>query len=287
MPAKASPKRCRICSPWWCRLTAAASQPRAASCARVWPRIGTPTTGSSGFGTSSVSGRRRVPSPAASTRALTRLPCMHHRSGPQKTGLLPEHHLGRRVRMVFHIVLVEAQVGPPLRLVGIEAAALGDDLRLVPLELGEVADRRVVEGDGDAAELPLLAHLLIPTHHRIAQPLEQGPRLVRVLDDDLELLAHLDVPLDVHGPLEGQARPPGVGAQAEDLSPRQQLAAAVQDPVVLEGRRADPPRLQLDEAVAQLVELHAGKLDLAFQVVLTPHSSLRRSSSRATERMPL
>ena len=45
---------------------------------------GQPRTGSSGFGVSSVSGRSRVPSPAASTRALSRLPCMirlHGRMG--------------------------------------------------------------------------------------------------------------------------------------------------------------------------------------------------------------
>src|SRR5258705_59839 len=42
---------------------------------RVWARIGRPSTGRSGFGISVVSGRRRVPRPAARTRGRRRSSC--------------------------------------------------------------------------------------------------------------------------------------------------------------------------------------------------------------------
>src|SRR3954451_22331269 len=162
--------------------------------------MGTPRTGSRGFGVRLVSGRSRVPSPAASTTARIRLPCIAYR----EIRSLAEGHLGRGVRMLLEVVLIEAQIGAALRLRRIEAAALGHGLRAVPLELGEVADRRVVERDRHAAELPLLPHLLVAAHDGIAEVLEQGPRLLGVLDLDLPLLAHLDVPLDAHRSLEGQ-----------------------------------------------------------------------------------
>ena len=58
--------------------------------ARIQSRIGRPPTGRSGFGTSSVSGRRRVAYPPASTTAFTRPP---RRRGKRRTGLD-----GRRAR---------------------------------------------------------------------------------------------------------------------------------------------------------------------------------------------
>src|SRR6185436_16999986 len=189
--------------------------------------------------------------------------------------------------MLLEVVLVEPQVGAALALFGIEAATLGHHVGALALELGEVADRSVVEGDGHAAELPLLAHLLVAPDGGEAEVFEQRPRLLGALDLDLVLLPDLEVALQPHGPLVGQARPPAIGAQAEDLALLAQLVAAVQDPVVLEGRGTPALRLELEQPLAQLVQLHTRKLDLALEVVLAPHSSPRRSSSRATERIPL
>src|SRR5215210_8698762 len=186
MPAKLSPKRCRIWSPRWWRLTTAASQPIAASCCRVCPRMGIPATGSNGLGETSVRGRSRVPSPAASTRALRRLVCMGLH-GPAWVSAVPESHLGRRVRMGLQVVLVETQIGAPLGLVGVEAAALRHHLGAVALELGEVADRGVVESDRHAAEVPLLPHLLVAADDGEAQVFEQGARLLGIFDLDLVL----------------------------------------------------------------------------------------------------
>src|SRR5436305_6385612 len=200
---------------------------------------------------------------------------------------LAEHHLGRGVRMLLEIVLVEAQIGAALRLRWIEAAALGHGLGAVPLELGEIADGRVVERDGDAAELPLLPHLLVAAHHGEAEVREQGHRLLGALHLELALLAHLDVPLEPHRPLEGQPGPAAVGAQPQDPAGVDQLPLAVEDPVVLEGRGTDPLGLELDQALAQLVQLHPREFDLALEIVPAPHRLLRRSSNRATERMPL
>ena len=117
--------------------------------------------------------------------------------------------------------------------------------------------------------------------------LEQGPRLLGVLDLDLPLFTDLEVPLHLERSLEGEARPRTVRAQAEDLPRRAQLVAAIEDPVVFEGPRSPPLRLQLDQSIAQLVQLDTRKLDLALEIVLALHRPPRRSSSRATERIPL
>ena len=66
---------------------------------------------------------------------------------------------------------------------------------------------------------------------------------------------------------------------SSSLRSRIQLSSKAEGP--------DALRLELDQAVAQLVQLDVRELDLALEVVLAPHRSPRRSSSRTTERMPL
>jgi hypothetical protein len=78
------------------------------------------------------------------------------------------------------------------------------------------------------------------------------------------LLAHLHVPLHTERPFEGEAGALPIGAQAEDAAGGEQLSAAVQDPVVLEGGRPHALRLQLRQASPQVVELDPRELDLAF-----------------------
>ena len=58
------------CGASQCAFTAISVTPHASSIRTMRSSIGTPHTGRSGFGRTSVSGRRRVPSPAASTTAF-------------------------------------------------------------------------------------------------------------------------------------------------------------------------------------------------------------------------
>ena len=99
--------------------------------------------------------------------------------------------------MLLEVVLVEAEVGAPLGLVGIEAAALRHHLGAVALELGEVADRGVVERDGHAAELPLLPHLLVAADHGETEVFVRLAIARRARDDQqADLVAAYDPPLN-------------------------------------------------------------------------------------------
>src|SRR2546427_12292142 len=75
-----SPSARTICSPRWCRLMMTSVIPCRLRSRRFHSRSGLPATGSRGFGRVSVSGRSRVPSPAARTIAFM-LPHLRHVAG--------------------------------------------------------------------------------------------------------------------------------------------------------------------------------------------------------------
>ena len=68
----ALPGATRTCSGMWCRLTRTSSTPAARKLSSQRSSRGRPPTGTRHFGTLSVRGRRRVPSPAARRKAFIR-----------------------------------------------------------------------------------------------------------------------------------------------------------------------------------------------------------------------
>src|SRR5262245_65639525 len=112
--------------------------------------IGSPATGMAGFARTSVSGRRRVPSPAVRTSA-------------SRMRLVLEQHVGWgdaacfAVAQVNAAIRVEQVIGRPApeRFGGFVDAALAS------LDFDERSDRRLVDGHDDVVERELLAVLLI------------------------------------------------------------------------------------------------------------------------------
>src|SRR4051794_18253325 len=116
--------------------------------------IGSPATGIAGFARTSVSGRRRVPSPAASTSAW---------GGGTRRSAFCEQHVTRFKAALLAFGEEERAVrGNEVVAFGAaERSGRGADAGVGPFDLDERAERRLVDRDRHVAVRELLAVLLV------------------------------------------------------------------------------------------------------------------------------
>ena len=136
--------------------------------------IGSPATGIAGLAQTSVSGRSRVPSPAASTSACV----IHGLRSPV------EDHVGDRQTALLAVADEQSAVGIEQvvgRLTAQRTAAVGD-AALAAFDLDEGPHRRLVDGDDDVVGGELLAVLLIPEPDAEAELLQHAQEQRPVAD---------------------------------------------------------------------------------------------------------
>src|SRR5688500_3160977 len=139
---------------------------------------GMPLTGTAALALTDVSGRSRVPRPAA--RISARNAPSIARGSPEERGFGAEHHVGRVDAAGFPMLQKEAAIGIE-DVVGLRSAERrrgGLDALFASLDLDEHPDRGLVDGHDHVVVGELFAVLLVP------EPYVQ-PELFKNLQQDL------------------------------------------------------------------------------------------------------